>query len=184
MPRRSIYNSTSPSVSNGDQAQFQCDNEGNLKVANAGADVIDVTLVADTSIYANNDVLAVPQEITGVFRHAGGRVKLDSIVVLDGDDQGTAIDLVFFNASATLGTINAAISISDADAAKIVGHVAVAAGDFKDYINSMVAVKTAVGLIMEAAAASTSLYIGAVVRSGTPTYTASGIKLKLGFVPA
>lgn len=184
MPRRSIYNSSIPSVSNGDQAQFQCDNEANLRVSQGGADVISVTLVADTSIYANNDVLAIPQEVTGVFRQQAGRVKLDSVVVLDGDDQGTAIDLVFSDSNITLGTINAAISVSDADAAKIVGHVAVAAADFKDYINSMIAVKTGVGLVMEAAAASTSLWVSAVVRSGTPTYTASGLKLKLGFVPA
>lgn len=184
MPRRSIYNSSVPSVSNGDQAQFQCDNEANLLVANGGANVIDVTLVADTSIYADNDVLAVPQEITGVFNRLGGRARLESIVLLDGDDQGTEIDLIFMNANGTLGTINAAVSISDADAAKIVGHVSIVAADFTDLINSQLATKRGLGLVMEAAAASSSLWIAAVVRSGTPTYTASGLKLKLAFVPA
>lgn len=183
MPRRMINSTSIVAVANGSQSQMLCNDEGGLLVSRHGANVIDVTLVADTSIYASGDVLSVPAEITSVFRQLGGRIKLTSVVVLDEDNQGTAIDLVFFNATATLGTINAAISISDADARKIVGHLSVAAADFKAYINSQVAVKTATELIMEAGAASTSLFIAAVVRSGTPTYTASGLKLKLGFEP-
>ena len=181
--RRLIRNTAIQSVGNGDQIQPQSAADGALLVAQRGADVIDVTLVVETSILASGDVMVVPQEITSVFPQTAGRVKLDQILVLDEDDQGTAIDLVFFNATATLGTLNAAISISDADARKIVGHHSIAAADFKDYINSMIAVKTGVGLIMEAAASSTSLWVAAVCRSGTPTYTASGIRLKLSFLP-
>ena len=143
--------------------------------------VLDVTLVADTNAYADGDVLAIPQEIVNSVAEAGTARRLTSIVVIDGDDQGTAIDLIFFDASASLGTINTAIDISDADAAKIVGIVAIAAGDFKDLINNKVAVKTGIDLIMKAASTSASLWVGAVVRSGTPTYSAGGIKLKLGF---
>jgi hypothetical protein len=145
----------------------------------SSADVFDVTLVTDTSAYASGDVLAVPQEITGVFKAAGARRRLESVVVLDEDDQGQALDLVFFNASAALGTINAAVSISDADARKIVGYVSVAQADFKDLVNAMLAVKSGLGQMLEGA--TTSLWVGAICRGGTPTYTASGIKLKLGF---
>lgn len=183
MPRRMIRNTALQSHGNGEQVQFQANDEGALLVAQHSADVKDVTLVVDTSILASGDVMVVPQEITGVFRQSAGRIKLDSIVVLDEDAQGTAVDLVFSNANLTLGTLNAAISISDADARKITGHVAVAAADFKSYINSQIAVKTGIGLILEAAAGSTSLWVSAVCRSGTPTYTAAGIRLKLGFVP-
>lgn len=143
--------------------------------------VIDVTLVLDTNAYADNDVLAVVQEITGVFDYAGGVRTLQSIVLLDEDDQAQDIDLVFFNATATLGTINAAVSISDADARKLIGKVSILIADYVDLINSQAAVKTGIGMVMKAAAASTSLWVGAVLRSGTPTYTAAGIKLKLGF---
>lgn len=143
--------------------------------------VLDVTLVADTNAYADGDVLAIPQEIVNSVAEAGTARQLTSIVVIDSDDQGTAIDLIFFDASASLGTINTAIDISDADAAKVVGIVAIAAGDFKDLINNKVAVKTGIDLVMKAASTSASLWVGAVVRSGTPTYSAGGIKLKLGF---
>jgi hypothetical protein len=145
----------------------------------ASADVFDVTLVTDTSAYASGDVLAVPQEIAGVFKAAGARRRLDSLVVLDEDDHGQALDLVFFNAAATLGTINAAVSISDTDARKIVGYVSVAQADYKDLVNSMLAVKSGLGQTLEGA--TTSLWVGAICRGGTPTYSAAGIKLKLGF---
>lgn len=144
------------------------------------ADVFDVTLVLDTNIYASGDVLAIPQEITGVFDLAGQKRALHSVILLDGDDQAQAVDLVFFNASASLGTINAAVSISDADAAKIIGYVSLEAGDAKDLINSTLFAKSSVGQVLEGA--STSLWIGAICRGGTPTYTASGMKVKLGFL--
>lgn len=137
--------------------------------------VFELTLVTDTSAYANNDVLAVPQAIDDA---AFGGV-LESVVLLDEADQGVAIDLVFFRADATLGTINAAVSISDADAANIIGVISIAASDYSDMINSQVATVRGLGLIMK----TSTPYIAAIVRSGTPTYAADSLKLKLGFVP-
>lgn len=144
---------------------------------------IDVTPVLDTSIYADNDVMFIPQEITDVFPAEGGSLALHSVMVVDGDDQNTDFDLVFFNASASLGTINGAVSISDADAAKIIGYVRMeAAPDSNDLINSRLFAKGSVGQTMKAASGSRSMWIGGIVRSGTPTYTASGMKIKLGFL--
>lgn len=146
-----------------------------------GRDVIDVTLVADTNAYADNDVLAVPQAIPGVFQPAGGVRVLRSLVLLDEADQAQDIDILFFSETVTLGTINAAVNISDADAGKMIGRVAVVAADYCDLVNNQVAVKSDIYLPMKAAANSGSLWIAAVVRSGTPTYAAGSLKLKLGF---
>lgn len=150
-------------------------------VTSGDTEVKDVTLVLDTNVYATGEVLVVPQEIVGVFPEAGGKRLLQSIMLLDEDDQAQALDLIFLNADATLGTINAAVSISDADARKIIGVVEVAAADYVDLVNSQVAVKSAVGQVLKAASDSASLWVGAVSR-GTGTYTAAGIRLKLGFV--
>lgn len=144
-------------------------------------DVIDVTLSLDTNAYADNDVLAAPQEVPNVFRLPGGVVMLDSIVLLDEDDQAQDIDLVFMNATGSLGAENAAVGPTDGVAGTILGIVSVAAAEYSDLANSQIATKRGLGLPLEAAAASTSLWMGAILRSGTPTYTAAGIKLKLGF---
>lgn len=146
-------------------------------VYSGSVEVKTVTLTLDTNAYADGDVLAEPVEVPQVFDEPGQAKVLHSVVLLDEDDQAKALDLVFFDASASLGTVNAAVSISDTDARKIIGIVNIGAADYFDLVNSQVAVKTSLGLVMKGEA----FYVGAVSR-GTGTYTASGIKLKLGFV--
>lgn len=147
-----------------------------------GGDVIQVTLTADTSILADNDVIAATQEIAGMFREPGGCIMLESVVLLDGDDQNTDIDLVFLNANGSVGAENAAFTPTDAVADTITGMVSLlAATHFADLIDSRLATAGNLHIIMKAASGSTSLYVAAVCRSGTPTYSAAGLKLKLGF---
>jgi hypothetical protein len=149
-------------------------------VRNGDLDVIDVTLTLDTNEYASGDVLAVPAAVVGVFRGPSDVRRLVSVVLLDEDDQAQAVDLMFFNATATLGTINGAVSISDADARKVIGVVKIATGDYVDLVNNQVAFKTGLDLPLKASSTG-ACFLGAVLRSGTPTYTAAGIKIKLGF---
>lgn len=143
--------------------------------------VYDATLVLDTSQYASGDVLSVAAEFKGVFKPAGEARKLVSIVGVDEDAQGQAFDLVFSNAAITLGTINSAVSISDADARLIIGMVSIVSGDITSHVNSSRIAKNNINQILQPVYASQSLWISAICRGGTPTYTASGIKLKLGF---
>lgn len=139
----------------------------------------EVTLSADTSIYASGDVLADFQEITGFFRAAGQCATIHSVTVIDEDDQGTALDLYVSRTGGSLGTENAAISISDANAREVQTLAVVATGDFVDLIGSRVATKIINPGLPVGGGTSTSLWIGAVVRGGTPTYTASGLKLRI-----
>lgn len=143
-------------------------------------DVLDLTFSLDTSIYADNDVLAAPQELTGAFRADGASLTLESIVLLDEDDQAQEIDIVFMNVTGSLGAENAAAAPTDAVARTIIGIVNIATTDYSDLANSQLATKRSLGLRLKAAGGSTSLWVGAILRSGTPTYTASGIRLKLG----
>jgi hypothetical protein len=145
------------------------------------ADVIDVTLSADTAILADNDVIAAPQEVANFYAYPGQTVKLQSIVLLDGDDQNTDIDLFFLNASGSIGAENAAFSVTDAVAATIVAHVELlSASMYVDFTDSRWIYKYEMHRMMKAAEGTTSIWVGAVCRSGTPTYTAAGLKLKIG----
>lgn len=141
--------------------------------------VYDVTPVLEASILADNDVFFVPIEVPQVFDKGLPRM-LQSVSVIDGDDQATEFDLIFSNATITLGTLNSGVTISDADAAKIIGSVSFLTTDAVDLINSTVFKKSGIGLIMKGV--TSSLWVSGVVRSGTPTYTASGFKIKLGFI--
>lgn len=147
-----------------------------------GANLITVTPTLDTSAYADGDTLFAPTEIAGAAEFPGGMTMLQSVTVVDADDQGQPLDLLFFNATLTLGTLNAAPSISDANAiAYHMGRVQVLSSDYYDLGGVRVAGLNAIGRIMLAPLTSRSLWVGGISR-GTGTYTASGLTIRLGFV--
>ena len=150
-------------------------------VVMGGLDVINVTLSLDTSAYASADVLADTQEVAYFFNNiVSGKARIESILILDEDHQAQSLDLVFLDANVSLGTENSAVSITDAHARNIVGLVKFLTTDYTDLVASQIAVKTGIDLIIKNNS-NASLWIAAICRSGTPTYTASGLKLKIGY---
>lgn len=179
MPRRMIYTPAGIALGTSEQAQFQAGVNGHLKVGSGSGTVIDFTPTLDTNVYADNDVLFISTIVTGVSDFEGGVVKLVSAICFDGDDQGTEVELFFTTNSTTPGTINSALSAADTVFDDIVGRLHFVT--FNDLINSQQSTLTAQDQIMKCAAGSKDLYAFGVVRSGTPTYTAAGMKFKFGF---
>lgn len=143
--------------------------------------LIDFTPTLDTNAYANNDTLFDAAVVTGALFDKDRAAILDCITLLDKDDQGVAIDLHFFSSAVTFGTINAAPSISDADILNHLGFVAIATGDYKDLGGARVAFKNNLGIIVKPASTTSNIYCAAQLGASTPTFTASGILIRLGF---
>lgn len=141
----------------------------------------DVTLVLDTSAYADGDLLSDVVEIPEAVRIEVGTGILKSIVVLDKDDQGAALDIAITRSSTSWGTINDAFSISDAIADDILWWWEFGAGDYFDGLAWQRIQKDDIGMPVAAETGSDSLYIAAVSR-GTGTYTVSGITVKVGIL--
>lgn len=150
-----------------------------LGAVTAVSKVVDVTLTVNTSAYASGDLLADAQEIANVFREDGATGVLHSVCLLDKADQGTAIDLYFTDDSTSWGTENAALGPADGVADGVFGVVQVVAADYVDLANSQIVYKNNLGMIVKGS--GTSLYVAAACRSGTPTYAADSITLRLGF---
>lgn len=157
------------------------ENEIAKQALNARARVASLAPVLDTSIYAAGDVLFDTIIIPGVVPVAGGAMELRSIELLDEDDQGIALDLVFFDSLASLGTFNVAPAITDANGRAALGFISILTTDYIDLGGCRIASKNNIGMVLQAAASAQDLYVAAITRGGTPTYTASGIKLKFGF---
>jgi len=156
--------------------------ENHLGQVGGESDIIEITLSLDTGgAYADGDVLAATQEIANAVRVNAGTGILHSIIVLDKDDQAQALDLVFLQTNVGIGTENSAVSVTDSNTEEILGVVEVGSNDYVDLVASQIVTKSNVGIVLEAAAGSTSLYVAAISR-GTGTYTASGITLKLGIL--
>lgn len=146
-------------------------------------DVLTFTPTLDTSIYADGDTLFDTTALASMFRVNGGRALVQSVSVIDADDQGVAFDLFFLATNVAFGTANAAPSISDANAlASNLRRVCrIDTADYIDVGGAKIASKDGIGAMIEAAAGVTGGYLTAVTR-GAPTYTASGLQLRIGLI--
>lgn len=154
--------------------------------------VITVVPTMDTNIYANGDVWFETTEVPLGVSFANCTPWLVDVQVVDGDDQTLFIwDLYLLRSNVAIGTLNGAANISDANALEIIGRIpfdgtatipdGIDIGTSKLY--SMSAGKPPLPIMCKPAAGNpTKLYIAGVVRTGTPTNTAAGVTLKLGFV--
>jgi hypothetical protein len=135
---------------------------------------VPFTLSLNTSIMATGEVLAETQAIDAAFRVTGGTGTIIGISVLDEDDQGQSFTFYFHNANVSMGTENSNPSITDANARTLISRARILTSDYDDlggskyaYIECMCPVKAISG--------TDDLAVSAVLNSGTPTYTASGI---------
>ena len=139
---------------------------------------MDVTPTLDTNAYAQNDVLF---NFTAVDLGQGSPVRgtLNAFTFLDKDDNGNQVSVfISDSSSASLGTVNSAVSITDADAASILGYVDT--GDtYEDLIASKIIRPSAFSPIGFDSSTG-SIYVGGGLRGpATPTHTAAGIVLRL-----
>jgi hypothetical protein len=171
--------STAPSPVNIDQSTPGTTDAVTVK---SPADKITLTPTLDTSIYASGDVLWATANIPAMMRAVDQRAVLMDICVVDKADQKPAFTIYFFQTNVTSGTFNAAPTISDADAANYMGHVSIAAADYKDLGGVSVACAKAINLLLEAVSAGTNVYCFAVLDAGTPTFAVNDLVIKFGVV--
>jgi len=92
------------------------------------------------------------------------------------------LDTNILRSNTAQGTINAAWSPTDAMSEEILGRVVLAGGDFEDYTNNQMVFKElpddGMGVILEPTEGF-DLYLFGVSR-GTPTFSASGLVIKIG----
>lgn len=141
----------------------------------------DVLPTLDTSAYGDGEVMFAPVEVKDITLWPLAPALLQSVQVIDESDQGVGFDLLFFRTTVSMGSLNGAPSISDADAREFQGRVSIAASDFYDLGGVRVANLNSLGLLMKTADASKSLFVAGISR-GAGTYAANGIRLRLGFL--
>lgn len=86
-------------------------------------------LTTSVTNYVAGDVLGVGWTFTNMARAAGEGGYITSVALVDDGDSLTGVDLYLASATITFGTDNAAPSVSDADAVKIHGLIALSTVD-------------------------------------------------------
>ena len=153
--------------------------------------VIRVTPTLSTDAYSGNDVLFTTTEIPNAVLGLGGCSKLLGVTLLNEDDAANDIDLVFMQVDKDLGTINAAVGSGSlwtndlAKAAKVLGILQIDHSDNDvDLVNNLVWSSFKSGpseansgnnlpMLLQAESDSTSVYVQAIVRDGTPDFAAA-----------
>ena len=98
--------------------------------------------------------------------------------------KGQPLDVVIIRTNQSLGTRNAAVSITDANAREILGMASILAGDYKDLVGSKQALAQLPTTIPfelpnPGTPATPTLYVGTISR-GAGTYSTSGVRVRLG----
>ena len=151
--------------------------------------IIRVSPTLNTGAYADDDVFFAATEIPAAVRGDGGCSLLHAITILNEDDVAHDHDLVFMEVQKNLGTINSAVgsgSLWTNALAKGAGLCGIVKIDWStnttDLVNNLVyhtsignhgaAVTTGLPMMLQAEADSTSVFVAAVSRGGTPTTAA------------
>ena len=144
---------------------------------------IDVTLSIDTVAYGASDLLADAQIVAACTRANDVEAILQTLVLIDEDDEKSPMTIYFTNVSTSWGTENSAPTITDAVAGSILGYVDIATADYKDLGGVSVVMKANLGIVVKPVSGSDDIYVAVVNGSGTQTYTAAtDLKLRMGFI--
>lgn len=149
---------------------------------------VSFTPTLDTSIYASGDSLFATPAPLIVTRFPGAFVQLVDAKVVDIAGQASALDILFFRGTAapTVAAANAAVTLSDADAANVEGWVPLAAADYVALQGSggnsfgQYDGLFEPGLVMKPSDAETRLWCW-VIAKGTPTYGAASLTFRFKF---
>jgi hypothetical protein len=159
--------------------------ESFLGSVGSNSNVLDYTLVLDTSPYGIGDVLAITAEVGSFFRVNGGTASIIGVRLLDEDKQSGDLDILLFNSMVNIGTINSPYDLTDIEARSLIGRFVFTASDYTTWTNFSDAylVMNNPGFkagILKGASDSRSIWIAAISRS-TKTYSAGGLKLHIEY---
>ena len=159
----------------------------NKKLNQMKVDLINVTLTTIAAAIADNEVVSQSIEIPNAVSVKGGSAIIQSAILLDEDNEGRTIELLFSKASTAIADalsepIGNGVGDLDSTFRSMVGSTTVS--NYTDLIDAKMGVKNNIGLVVQAQNNTTSLYVHAINRSGS-TYTpalTTNLKLKLGIV--
>lgn len=144
---------------------------------------VTVTPVMDTSAYTANDVWFDRTLVSGACAAANQPTYLVGLNVIDQDDQTAAdIRILILSDDVTIGTANAAPSMSDVNGLTILADILIASADWHDMGGfKWVRIDPAkLPIPITPKTDTPNIYVAGIC-AGTPTQTASGVKLRLWF---
>lgn len=149
---------------------------GGLLISNFRTKIVRFTPVVDTIAYGAGDVLFNTTAVPVADTAAATRGTILSVSVVDrADTDSRTFTFYFFRSNASLGTINAAPSITDDGAVEIIGTATVTTGT--DLGNCKFGESS--GLVIPFELPSNNLFVAATVSGALTFATASDFRVRL-----
>lgn len=151
--------------------------------------IVTLTPSIDATALAAGDVVFDTEVLANVVRANDALGWLTSVTCIDEGDQKVEITLVLFSANVSLGTENLAPSITDANAANILGFVTFGSGawsasntsGWRDLGGVSIASAQNLNIPIKPATGTDDIYVAGYT-GGAPTFGATtAIKLTFGF---
>ena len=157
------------------------------KLNRMDVNIIDVDLTTLAAAIGNDEVISQGIELADALTIPAGSGIIQSITLNSDDAETPAIDLVFSQvntaiASAASETVGSGVADLDTAGASVLGFVSLT--NYTNMVDFVTATKTNIGMVIKAAASSTSIYVHAINRSGanfTPTGT-DDLHLRVGIM--
>lgn len=142
---------------------------------------ITVSMTTPTDAQDVGDVVADTQVVTNATGAINVPAILDSLTIIDADDQKAILTAVFFSANTSLGTEDGAPNVSDANSLTLLGSVEFVVADYIDVGGISYATKKNIGLMVSPAVGTRDIYMALYTpATSTPTYASGVITCRLG----
>jgi hypothetical protein len=146
--------------------------------------VFSITPTTATAEAGTDEVIFQADELANFMSEKGGTAIIQSITILDDNDFGESIDIVFMDTSGVLdATSDAGSAIDAADGVipqAILGFVNVS--NYFDGVAWKVGQKDNIGLAIQSASTTRSIWISAVNRGTARDWDTDGLHLKIGYI--
>jgi len=148
--------------------------------------VFSITPTTATAEAGANEVIFQADELANFMSEKGGTAIIQSITLLDDNDFGETIDIVFMDTSGLLDATSdagSAIDVDDASStvpASILGVVTVS--NYFDGVAWKFGQKDNIGLAIKAASTTRSVWLSAVNRGTARDWDTDGLHLKIGYI--
>lgn len=143
---------------------------------------VDYTPTVDTNALAAGDIFSDTAALTNVAPFTDTPFVFRHVQMIEKQDQNFSADMWFLNSNVSLGSLNAAPSLSDTNGEALQDFATIYTseqrdlGGFKRWGKGFGA-----GIPLMPASGTRTLYVALVVAEWTPTFAASSLKMRLWF---
>ena len=150
--------------------------------------LITVTATTDAEQINQNKVVAQSIEIPKAVRRKNGTAIIKSLILIDETNSTLECDVIFASANTAITddegkAVGEDVADLDSTINLFQGHISVASADYTDLVDTRLATKSNIDLMVQTAKDDSSLYMHIINRGSAVTFgETNDVKVRIGFL--